>query len=369
MNISLFHSATSQFDHLPNVHSVATMNTISHLIEKQVIQLQLSTVLYAGFQRFSNFPYQKAYYAQLGAVCDHVYILGIPDMPLTPIPNVTFVALDPASPLAAEWFLVVDSSAFWTTLIAKQIDVYSTTMRNRQFEGIWSYDEAVVGHVAQEIAQVVGREHDPITQRDYASQNTTMTKLNQHFMRELEDTKFANQHQRTQLLTLYTFMDALTRDLPTPYFAVNHFPMPLLEDLVHILYTFFEATDVAVVLRERNEYYPVIASRSSHRTHPHTLRSGDGISVQAIEQEIIICIDDVAQRQEREPLMPNAKSLIAVPIFGKHGVYGAITVGDITANNFSRGPYRCGDCESVGSQHRTAGTSKHRRYTGPRSQK
>ncbi|NOK60524.1 MAG: GAF domain-containing protein [Chloroflexi bacterium AL-W] len=336
MDISLFHSAASQFDHLRNVHSVTTMNTISHLIEKQVIKLELPVVFYAGFQRFSNFPYQSKYYERLGKVCDQVYIFGVPDIRLAPIPGVTFIGLDADSPLVEEWFLVVDSPAFWTTLIAKQVDEYYSTMRNRQFDGIWSYDEDVVGHVARDMARTVQREYKRITQRDYATQNAYITEINHYFMRQLDATKFTSQRQQTQLSTLYTFMDALTRDLPTPYFSVNHFPVPLLEDLVHILYTFFEATDVAVILRENDQYYPVIASRYSQRTPNPPFHSGTGASSQAIEHGTLIRIDDTIQSNKIDPLMPKAQSLIAAPITGKKDIYGAITVGDVTANNFSK---------------------------------
>lgn len=336
MDISLYHSTMRQFDHLRNVHSVTTMNTISHLIEKQVIRLELPVVFYAGFQRFSNFPYQSKYYERLGKICDQVYIFGVPDIRIAPIPGVTFISLDADSPLVEEWFLVVDSPAFWTTLIAKQIDKYYSTMRNRQFDGIWSYDEEVVSHAAQDMARTVQREHKPIKRRDYATQNKYITEINHYFMRQLDATKFTNQRQQTQLSTLYTFMDALTRDLPTPYFSVNHFPVPLLEDLVHILYTFFEATDVAVVLRENDQYYPVIASKYSQHTSTQAFHTDTGASSQAIQHGILIRIDNATQTNKTDPLMPKAQSLIAAPIVGKKDIYGAITVGDITANNFSK---------------------------------
>lgn len=50
-----------------------------------------------------------------------------------------FIELNPTSALAQEWFLFVDTSDFWATLIAKEIDRQSD--RQWRFDGIWSYDD------------------------------------------------------------------------------------------------------------------------------------------------------------------------------------------------------------------------------------
>ncbi len=100
MAVSLFRSIASQYKDLRGVNTVAMMNSISRLIENQLIENQLPVNFYAGFERFSHFPDQLRRYSRLGAVCRRVYVFGVPDIRPPSIPGIEFVELSPTSPLA-----------------------------------------------------------------------------------------------------------------------------------------------------------------------------------------------------------------------------------------------------------------------------
>ncbi|HEY9297144.1 MAG TPA: DICT sensory domain-containing protein, partial [Phormidium sp.] len=110
MDISLFRSIASQYQDLRSVHSLATMNVISHLIEDQILNHKLTVDLYAGFQRFSDFSEQLPRYMRLGDMCRRVFVFGVADIQPPSIPGIEFIELSPTSALGRERFLLVNTS-------------------------------------------------------------------------------------------------------------------------------------------------------------------------------------------------------------------------------------------------------------------
>ncbi|MBD2002906.1 MULTISPECIES: DICT sensory domain-containing protein [Cyanophyceae] len=323
MDISLFRSVASQYQHIRRVNTVSMMNVISHQIEDQVIQHKLSVDFYAGFQKFSNFPDQLRRYSRLGAICRRVYVFGIADSEPPSIPGVEFIEISPSSVLSREWFLLVNTSSFWTTLVAQEVDGRDITTGGRRFDGLWSFDEQVVDRISLLISQVMESSYQPIRKRNYEQQNIHISDISSRMLSMLEQVVLNNQRRRVHLRTLQQFAETSSSN-----------PDNLLEDTAEILHSIFGATGVVIAgLNPSKEDYSVCAIAGDANGKGWKMPVSEGLIGRAIQQARLIQVTSVRQRHESDPLLPTAKALIAAPII-EGQVYGAIAIGNTESNQW-----------------------------------
>lgn len=324
MDISLFRSVASQYQHIRRVNTVSMMNVISHQIEDEVIQHKLSVDFYAGFQKFSNFPDQLRRYSRLGAICRRVYVFGVADSEPPSIPGVEFIEISPASVLSREWFLLVNTSSFWTTLVAQEVDGRDITTGGRRFDGLWSFDEQVVDRISLLISQVMESSYQPIRQRNYEQQNIHISDISTRTIGMLEQVVLNSQRRRVHLRTLQEFAETSSKN-----------PENLLQDTAEILHTIFGATGVAIAgINASKEDYSVCAVAGDANGKGWKMPVSEGLIGRAIQQGRLIQVTNVRQRHESDPLLPTAKALIAAPIIERQ-VYGAIAIGNTESNQWN----------------------------------
>ncbi len=322
MNVSLFRSIASQYKDLRGINTVAMMNTISRLIENQIIDNQLPVNFYAGFERFSSFPDQLRRYSRLGAVCRRVYVFGVPDIRPPSIPGIEFIELSPSSPLAREWFLLVDTPDFWTTLLTQEADGRDETTGGRRFDGMWSFDEQVVDRVSLLMSQVMEVPYMPVTQRNHVQQSRHVADISGHLITTLDTTKLTNRRRWRQICTLQKLAELSLQNKPLSV---------LLSNAAQVLHTIFGATDVAITLSEDNEHHTIIGLAGSAITSQQPFRIDSGPSATAISQGRLVQVDDMRQIRERDACLPMVLSLCTAPLIGRNRIQGVVAIGNTKA--------------------------------------
>jgi DICT domain-containing protein/putative methionine-R-sulfoxide reductase with GAF domain len=322
MNISLFRSISSQYNDLRGVNTVAMMNTISRLIENQVIDNQLPVNFYAGFERFSNFPSQLRRYSRLGAVCRRVYVFGIPDTRPPAIPGIEFVEVSPSSPLAREWFLLVDTPDFWTTLLTQEVDGRDEITGGRRFDGLWSFDEQVVERVSLLMSQILEVPYTPVTKRNAVSQSRHVADITGHLITNLDTVKLTNHRRWRQICTLQRLAEISLMNKPLSV---------LLNEAAQVLYTIFGATDVAITMSDDNEHHMMIGAAGNSITGKQSFVIDSGPSATAISQGRLVQVADMRQVRERDACLPMALSICIAPLMGRSRIQGVLAVGNAKA--------------------------------------
>jgi DICT domain-containing protein/putative methionine-R-sulfoxide reductase with GAF domain len=322
MNISLFRSIASQYKDLRRVNTVAMMYTISQQIESQIIQQKLAVNLYVGFQKFSNFMEQYRRYSRLGAICRRVYVFGVADCQPPVVPGIEFVEISPLSALAREWFVLVNTYDFWTTLVAKELDPHPIT-GDRQFDGIWSFNEPLVERISLLIAQILEFSYMPVQQRNYEKQNLHISEINSRMLGLLEQAEFTSHRRWVQLRILQSITEANAKQASL-----------LFNTATHTLRTIFGATSVAILLNHANGYYTIAAFEGDVVTNSRKLPLSTGLGGRAIQRGQLIQIKDSSSQSEVDPLLPNAQSIIAAPIVNRR-IHGAVVVGNIQSRQWN----------------------------------
>lgn len=316
MTISLFRSVAGQYQDLRGLNTVSMMNMISHQIEDQIIGHSMPVDFYAGFQRFSYFPAQLRRYGQLGATCRRVFVFGIADVKPPRIPGVEFIDIAPSSPLAREWFLLVDTPQFWTTLLTQEIEGRDVLSGGRQFDGIWSYDERVVERVSLLISQINGGIYQPLHNRNYEQQSRHIAEINARMIGMLERSKLTSGRRWIRLCTMQKCAELL---------ASQQQPTLILHEVARLLHMIFKAPSVVIAMHNGGDSFSTIAAEGEGSSGT-TVRAGEGPSGRATEGSLVR-VDDMRKNRERDVLIPGAQSLLAVPICGRRGILGVITLG------------------------------------------
>lgn len=326
MDISLFRAIANQYQELRGVYSVATLNSISCLIEDQVLNYNLPVDLFAGFGLFSHFSDQITRYTRLGTVCRRVFVFGVPNVDLPSIPGVEFIELAPTSALSQERFLLVNTSSFWTVVLAKEeLDANNINLTGDRsasiscpYDGGWSYDEQLVERASLLISQVMGTFYQPIRERNYVSQSAHIAEINRRLLEQMQVAQLSSDRRSMQLSTLQQFSAIL----------LQHQPLPcILRDSVQILSMIFGATDAVVALNLHDDSFMIVSATGNISTNQPLACLGDGASYQAFQESRLVTIRDVQTTGQFDPLMPQAETLVAAPIRGRTRVYGVVSVG------------------------------------------
>ncbi len=316
MSISLFRAIAHQYQCLRRINTVPMMNVISHQIEDQIIRHQLSVDLFAGFQRFSSFQDQHRRYARLGAICRRVYVFGVADYQAPIVPGVEFIEIAPTSALSKEWFLLVDTPDFWTTLVAKEVEGQDYITGGRRFDGLWSFDDVVVDRISLLVSQIMELPYQPVQQRYHSRQNAHITEVHSRMLDSLEGSEISRQRRWVQLQTLKHIAEICAGN-----------PLELLHKAARILKTIFGTTGVVIAIRTANERCTIAAVEGEATGKGWKVPLSQGLIGRAVQQGRLIQIFEVSRNHEKEPLLPTAKSLIAVPMINRR-VHGAVAVSN-----------------------------------------
>ncbi|MGD1952504.1 MAG: DICT sensory domain-containing protein [Leptolyngbyaceae cyanobacterium] len=320
MGISLFLSIENQYESLRRVNSVPIMNLISHEIEDQIITHQITTDFFAGFQRFSRFPEQLRRYGRLGSICRRVYVFGIPDCEPPTISGLEFVELAPASSLAREWFLLVNTPTFWATLVAREVDGQDPVTKGRRFDAIWSYDVEVVERVALLVSQIMEQAYQPIHERDYAQQNLHVSAMNSSMVNQIEDINALSQRRWSRVQTLQALSAVSAQKL-----------MPFLKESATVLLDIFGATGVTIAFQVDNDSYKVVVAAGEAMGEGWSVHLADGICGKSIREGRSVRYKDISHGQRFDSQLPSAKCLMAAPI-DHYKQNGVIALGHPTPN-------------------------------------
>lgn len=320
MSISLFRSIAHQYQNLRQINSVSMMNVISHQIEDQILYNHLPVDLYAGFQKFSNFPDQLRRYSRLGAICRRIYVFGIADYQPESIPGIEFIELAPTDALTQEWFLLIDTPNFWTVLVAQEMQGKDSITGGRRFDGVWSFDEVVVDRISLLISQVMETTYEPVQPRNYSRQNVHIAQIHGRLLGMHEQCELVSQRRWVQLRTLQRGAELICRDL-----------LELLQNAVRILQTVFGAKGTVIAMRIANDQIKVMVAEGDAIGQGWKVPISQGLSGQVLQQRQAVQILDATRRQVGEPLLPSAKTLICVPIVNRR-LHGTITVGHSRPN-------------------------------------
>ena len=157
MHFSLYHTIQPLAPDAINLVSVDSMRVISHAIEDVVLHHSQGAVLSAGFQRTSFFRLQEARYRSLARVCSAISVYAVSDIHAPAIEPITYVSLAPESPLAREWFLVVNTPDFacqctqactnFNTVLLQQQATHTLVVQTAgNMDGVELWQARVFGH-------------------------------------------------------------------------------------------------------------------------------------------------------------------------------------------------------------------------------
>lgn len=148
---------------MPFTIDVRAMNLVSHALEERVIEDRLNCEVYAGFQRFALLTPQERRYRALLQMARYVFIYGIDDaLPGSPAaqlqhPRLYRFPIDLARATGMErfWFVVLDDPRWRTALLARQVrgDLWAPHQAARAYQGVWTFDPAMVGAIIQALRQ------------------------------------------------------------------------------------------------------------------------------------------------------------------------------------------------------------------------
>lgn len=324
--VSLFNSISTQYQDLRSVSSVAMMNTISRLVEDQIIKHELPVNFYAGFERFSNFPDQMRRYSRLGAACRRVYVFGVPDVQPPAISGIEFIAISPQSPLAREWFLLIDTPDFWTTLLTKEVDGRDEASGGRRFDGIWSFDEQVVARASLLISQTMETTYKPVTQRNMASQTRHISEINSQLVASLDTLKVTAQRRWRHIVMLQNL---------TEIGLQNRSLNELLNEAANLLHSMFGTHDVAITLSEHDQEHTIVGSVGDAVSLRGHVRLDRGPSSTAVSEGRLVQIEDMRRERDRDTCLPMAISMLAAPLIGLNRVHGVLAVGNAEAHTWN----------------------------------
>lgn len=146
---SIFSTISSTFSRFEqSTYSKSSMLAISHALEDVVLNFELHADLFVSFQSFEFFLAEKQRYLKLEKCCRKVFVFvrHIDCHQLTEFTNTVFVEIDPHSPLAHEWSVIVNHPAHPIVLTTTERYDLQTSGGDdfRYFRGILSFDPVVV---------------------------------------------------------------------------------------------------------------------------------------------------------------------------------------------------------------------------------
>jgi DICT domain-containing protein/GAF domain-containing protein len=136
----------------------SSLTALSHAMEDQVLAGEDAPIVIASFQRERFYRQEAHRYVRIADRTDQVYILAAPETDFTDRSEYyETIAFDPRDGLSAEWHLIVLGQNYASCLICKEkIGAPTTALhvdQSRRFEGIWTFDRAIVWQAAELVMQ------------------------------------------------------------------------------------------------------------------------------------------------------------------------------------------------------------------------
>jgi signal transduction histidine kinase/DICT domain-containing protein len=324
-DISLYDLVTPDQEQDAFVNTVDMMLKISYQIEDIVIDNALPVDFYAGFQRFSHFRHQDARYRRLADVARRVYVFGEADVTPPNIPGVQFVPLAPGSALTREWFLVINTPGFFTALLTQEIPGVDPIRGDRRFQGLWTYDESVVNNAHLLISQQLRQPYRPVAARDYRAQNRYLVRMSSKMVQYSEAINLSRAQTAGGLTMLSQMAQEMGgADLDRSLYAV-----------AQAVRQSFQARAVRLYLSNGDGalHLKAASAQGLVPTH-HTLYVDQGAPGEALISRRTVLVPDLAESSEPDPLDPEVRSLVAVPLLAGDQPLGVLVVGRDFANGF-----------------------------------
>ncbi|HEY9907089.1 MAG TPA: DICT sensory domain-containing protein [Thermosynechococcaceae cyanobacterium] len=136
----------------PQLYFKSSLTALSHAMEDQVLAGADRPLVIASFQRERFYRQEAHRYLRIADRTDQAYVLAAPE---TDFANRSSeyetIAFEPSDGLAHEWHLVVLGSTYASCLICRERQSsphgsagVATADQSRRFEGIWTFDRAIV---------------------------------------------------------------------------------------------------------------------------------------------------------------------------------------------------------------------------------
>lgn len=139
----------------PQIYFKSSLTALSHAMEDQVLAGDDQPLVIASFQR-ERFYLQEAHrYLRISERTPQVYVLAAPESEFSNrSQDYETIAFEPADALAQEWHLVALGHSYSACLICKEKQIEAPVPelhvdQSRRFEGIWTFDRAVVFQAAE----------------------------------------------------------------------------------------------------------------------------------------------------------------------------------------------------------------------------
>jgi hypothetical protein len=332
MHVSLFRAVEGTHQQHRLIQTVPIMRAISYLIEDQLLLLGQPVELYAGFQRFSRFALQAERYAQLARVCRRIYVFGVPDVEPPTIPGIEFIPLAEDAALALEWFILVDTPDFWTTLVTREVVGADLITGGRRYDGVWSFEHEAVDRVSLLISQLLGHTFRPNVHRNYSHQSAHVSAVNGRLLQRLETTRLSERRRWGHIVALQRLSEVLAHHRPPVY--VNGAPLYLLRDTAQVLARLHGVERAAVAFRPVDQREYTVLNVSDADAVDVQTQGLAGPSARAMAEAAPILVSDARRARERDSLLPSAPALLSVPIVSRGASYGVVTLGGVAANTF-----------------------------------
>lgn len=136
----------------------SSLTALSHAMEDQVLAGDDQPIVIASFQRERFYRQEAHRYVRIAERTDQVYVLAAPEADFIDRSEYyETIAFDPGDGLCEEWHLVVLGKNYASCLVCKEKHGHHTSAshvdQSRRFEGLWTFDRAVVFQAAELMLQ------------------------------------------------------------------------------------------------------------------------------------------------------------------------------------------------------------------------
>ncbi|MER3475320.1 MAG: histidine kinase [Leptolyngbya sp. ERB_1_2] len=137
----------------PQIYFKSSLTALSHAMEDQVLAGTDHPLVIASFQRERFYRQEAHRYLRISGRTDQVYVLAAPETDFANrSEHYETIAFEPEDGLSQEWHLIVMGEQYASCLICRERDLSTENPtvpplhvdQSRRFEGIWTFDRAVV---------------------------------------------------------------------------------------------------------------------------------------------------------------------------------------------------------------------------------
>lgn len=291
--------------------SADTLMVLGHQLEQVVSEERLAVDMAIGTLRFSLFRMHQSRVEQLAPLCRSLVVFGEADASPPDIPGVEFVALPAGSPLAHEWFILVNSATFWGALIT-QLTTDSQGARRFSFDGVLTADDRLVGRAHLLLNLMLRRSMPAIGIRD-------------HFVNRARWAKIAytlGTHADAERLKLSTGLLSLPEC--AELIAARQLPADqLFAALLRILQHYAGASESVLYRLHGAELLPVAWTTASRPANldPHRAWLGQTLT------DYTPTLATISELGPERQILPTAQSVSTAPIVCNGRPWGLLLVG------------------------------------------